>query len=385
MEPEAVMEMFKGSGQTLHNHASRRTFCCGDRDLYGAGELSDEELLAKLFEVIDYNGDGRLDKREILTAMTQPYIRASLQHLFPHISTKEIFESLDVNLDRCITLDEFQDAFIGKGQKQLLLSQASLPLTRGMAFEFSSEKHGDHSQEFPLAMPSFRFVPTVGLTPADLRCGNARNYRQSAREMKQTRLVWRCDVRKESLQKTEALQSVLQKLPKGGIGDSIFGCLSPMSSISSANFPIDGGVPEEAEWFVWSYPFEADWHAAGVQQNVDVDPDVAFLSNGGFVYFDKTFNVVRLDAALVDPKGSVVFGPPQEVAGEWYTKVVHTNRLRPITNRAFLRKGATDFCWILPDESIPTASGQVVQCRHGGFAYFGQDLGQQIEGLLKIE
>merc|ERR1712241_1537477 len=108
---------------------------------------------------------------------------------------------------------------------------------------------------------------------------------------------------------------------------------APMSHISDVNFEVGGGLPPDAHWFAWSYAFEADWHASGVLAWDSIDSDIAFLCNGGFVYWDKDFNVVRMDSVVNHVNGPARFGPPRDIAEEWHQKVVGMQRARPITNR----------------------------------------------------
>lgn len=131
------------------------------------------------------------------------------------------------------------------------------------------------------------------------------------------------------------------------------------------------------------------------------DPDVSFVTVGGFIYFrpyperDAVFKQVRacknmgrsrklvpgelLSACSIrfSPSGSLQFSAPRRWEPAWTTRMVQRNRFQPVSARKWSLAGARFFCWLRPNEPLPDARGRdrpLVQ--HGGLAFLFHDLAE---------
>merc|ERR1711957_890148 len=134
------------------------------------------------------------------------------------------------------------------------------------------------------------------------------------------------------------------------------GYLSPLHPI---NLPeaarVAANVPQTAAYFAWCYPFASDWNVES--DDWATDPDVLFLVVGGYVYFDNKRNVVGINSVLPAASGGLKFGPPKQWRPEWTAQLKRQgDRWRPVTLRKLLVAGATEFCWLRPDEFIAGTS-----------------------------
>jgi len=181
------------------------------------------------------------------------------------------------------------------------------------------------------------------------------------------------------LRSTPALQPLAQTLQ----GEAAKGHLSPLHPVNlSMDARKTAGIPENARFFAWSYPIdepcEQGAHHAWAA-NAD-DPDVAFLSVGGYVYFggtsssDGNLDIICINALVPSAHGSfrLHFGPPQPFEPQWTAPLWTAKRFRAITLPQLSRSGATHFCWICPNEVFggQLGSGGNSICKSGGFVYF---------------
>ena len=61
---------------------------------------------------------------------------------------------------------------------------------------------------------------------------------------------------------------------------------------------LGASIPEAAEHFIFCYPFHFEKGLFPRDAAEDEDPDVAFLTVGGFVYFDGSLRALRLNALM---------------------------------------------------------------------------------------
>jgi len=179
-----------------------------------------------------------------------------------------------------------------------------------------------------------------------------------------------------------------------------------------------GLPPEEEVHFAWVYPVpfeggqgvetseqsspvskhgadsEADLAAdsAAVGDEVDQeDPDVSFLTVGGYIYFrpgrgpepgldtrtplmgarfPRELDLLSARAIRFSPSGALQFSSPRRWEPRWTKRLVQQGRFQPITARKWVSAGARYLCWVRPDEPLPDACGRTKHlAHHGGFAF----------------
>jgi len=155
------------------------------------------------------------------------------------------------------------------------------------------------------------------------------------------------------------LKSVF-KLPPGS-GEPDEGCMSPLEEINL----VDGarralGIPDHAIFFAWFHPIFPCMTAA------TYEPDLKFLKNGGFVYFDVNRIPLHICAVELDfSTGQLLFGRRQALSEKWSDHLWEQGRFHPVPQEQLRAKGATHYTWITCDEEF---DGEKL-CPKGGFAY----------------
>jgi len=135
-------------------------------------------------------------------------------------------------------------------------------------------------------------------------------------------------------------------------------------------------IPAVGKYFAWSYPFALvrSWNLEDpttARESGTLDPDVAFMTVGGFVYFDAQYQPVHINAAVPDTKGRLRFGPPRHLPHAWAERQLARGNFQPITLRTLLKQGASDYTWLPP---LINHSSAEPDCPYGGFAYLGTGL-----------
>jgi len=133
-------------------------------------------------------------------------------------------------------------------------------------------------------------------------------------------------------------------------------------------------ISPSVEFFAWSYPIQED---EDQDQDKDKDkdkdkllvdttnsPELAFLTVGGFVYFDKNKQVLQVAGLVQRPHGVLKFGDRIELEQSQLPR--HETRFQEITLKALLDQGANKFCWVNPGERLKDDTKN----EHGGFAYY---------------
>eukprot|EP00756_Hemistasia_phaeocysticola_P007343 Hpha_TRINITY_DN14226_c0_g1::TRINITY_DN14226_c0_g1_i1::g.22637::m.22637 len=139
-------------------------------------------------------------------------------------------------------------------------------------------------------------------------------------------------------------------------------------------------IPESAAEYCMAYPL-AGLHNADEEVAAEVnlaDPLGAFAIFGGFLYLDEDGLVVGANALT---QGDMLhFDGPFPWRRE-YTELLRSNgRLVPVTLRALKDKGAQEFAYLIPGETLSgpgLPSWRVT--KHGGFVYLGS--GCSVKGL----
>jgi len=152
------------------------------------------------------------------------------------------------------------------------------------------------------------------------------------------------------------------------------------------------GVVPEAAYFAFSYPvdlplkFPTSWADMA---------EVAFLTVGGFVYYDEEYNLCQMMAFVPAEDGGLVFGTQAQWVPDW-TESLGSNRFQRVTMPEHKEAGAQHFAWLPPgSESVDVETdkkgnvfvkivswfqgknGKKVsqpKCPHGCFAYLFHDL-----------
>ena len=168
------------------------------------------------------------------------------------------------------------------------------------------------------------------------------------------------------------------------------GHLSPLQQVNLPAAAKEAAlIPEAAAYYMWSYPFTADWPQILLAANASTleDPDVAMLSVGAFVYFDCDYQPIQINALGgnigTGDQMQLRFGPPRELSSEWVNRLLRRADLQPVTLHEYLVKKASHFCWLSPQdcevdrlvsrESIVPAADEM-WLPFGGFAYVGLGL-----------
>lgn len=103
----------------------------------------------------------------------------------------------------------------------------------------------------------------------------------------------------------------------------------------------------------------------------EANPDVAFLKIGGFLYFNKDYSLIAINAlkpcAVEDSSATnkLYFTSSTPLPAKVVQKMLR-RPLHAITLKQFLENKATYFSWVPSNEYVPSP--------HGGFAYIGVGL-----------
>jgi len=155
----------------------------------------------------------------------------------------------------------------------------------------------------------------------------------------------------------------------------------PCSPPSALTLPLEDrellGISVEATSFLWANPIDGILDAMDDQKRgymCTTSPLAAFLSTGGFVYFNKDDKCLEVMAMTLGD-GLTFHGPEPFRRG--YASGIK-ERWQPITLNDFKAKGAVSFAWINPGEVLQPGDGggePWTAAEHGAFAYiFSEDL-----------
>jgi len=128
-------------------------------------------------------------------------------------------------------------------------------------------------------------------------------------------------------------------------------------------------IPTDATSFVWSYPVAVQIDPTKTNGIDWADPDIAFLTVGGYVYFSNK-NLVCGVNTIIPSKSGLQFSRPKKWNHDYTHFLQKDGRFQSITIKALNDCGAWYFAWIRPDEPLKD-SFNVEQklCPNGGFVY----------------
>mmetsp|Transcript_82023 Transcript_82023/g.248736 ORF Transcript_82023/g.248736 Transcript_82023/m.248736 type:complete len:966 (-) Transcript_82023:57-2954(-) len=359
LTPEQVAEALNSSGL---NVITRRTIS-GSGDVFGHSFNGDDagQLVEYIFGALDRDKDGRISKRELVMACTDRIVRRALLLSFPGATVEGIMKLMDVDRDGHISMDEFLQTFCHPKVCSRRLEQA------GVYFELIGSGEGS-SGNFPRQLGPLALVPTVGIQPQDLcflHWGTSQG--EGAADCE-------CQLAENAF-RTEALRQLRQGPPAAGQG-TLLGYVSARHPLGSSEQRAALSAPQQSCYYAWSYPYVLDWGSMPSGASDAVDPDVAFLSMGGCVFFDENSEAIAMHAAMPTAGAGLAFGPPRRWKPAWTEAIMRVNRWHPVTRLELQQAGAMDFCFIGPQEVIGGTldSGGAVIGKLGAFVYLGHGL-----------
>jgi len=135
---------------------------------------------------------------------------------------------------------------------------------------------------------------------------------------------------------------------------------------------------EEAESYFWVFPLSKERQdICELTPEEKVDPLMQFLFQGGFCYCSDDGTVLSVHAISHKREEMFLqFGTPTTLPKSVMQKIQKDGRFHPVSAQYLRQRGATKFCWVMPDEIFGRAN---IGGDHGAFVY--QMEGQQT-GLL---
>jgi hypothetical protein len=238
----------------------------------------------------------------------------------------------------------------------------------GIYFEaVLQDQGGAKSKPFPHTLGPFRLHETRMLAPADLK------YSKHATAIVDRRqLGLQCEVSRETLERTEAMRTLIQQPLMNLDGEPL---RSYLTAIHEVTVPLSDrqtvGIPDDALTFAFCHPFANDLL---VSDELGADADVAFLLHGGFVFFNGDHDVISLKSMEANCDGGLRFGRPMQLHEKTIENLRSGDRWHPVTDQHLIEAGAIDFCWIHSNEPVHILRGETISSSYGGFAYLGSRL-----------
>jgi hypothetical protein len=157
---------------------------------------------------------------------------------------------------------------------------------------------------------------------------------------------------------------------------------SPMSRITLQKHDrILAGIPEGVEHFFWVFPLHKERQdALFLSAKERVEPLVQFLFQGGFCYCDAEHNVLMTHAISHKREEAFLqFDCPADLPRAITEKIKKRGRFHPVTAPYLRQRGATKFCWVMPEEIFGKCN---VGGKNGAFVYLME--GQASSLLFKV-
>jgi hypothetical protein len=341
---------------------------------YG-GILSSEgdSTLDAIWRQIDVENVGKVQSQELLAATTERTVRSALLHGFPEMDMDLIVKKLHkgASQDGFIHREDFLRTLNVKKVLNRNLKHVGIYFEITQAFKRTmsgTDLRVGLSRSFPEQLGPLGTHAVNKLQPQDFRLpANA-----SAGGI--------CELVRTALMKSPALQALDAGVsPKLSRITSGYGLQSYFSKFSPIKLPADfresSRIPAGACSFCFCHPFISDFHHVTTPNRTD--PDVLFLTNGGFIYFDENSEVLQMHAVAIcqnEFPAQLTFGLPQQWHTSWTESLVKDGRFHPITFHEFSIAGATEFAWLYPDEEIGPLGNTMKVGPYGGFAYLGSAL-----------
>ena len=158
---------------------------------------------------------------------------------------------------------------------------------------------------------------------------------------------------------------------------------SPLNSVTLPDASrVKAAIPTTASFYSYCYPVVQSITDAMAVQGLklnEADPLVMFLTMGGFIYYDFTFDIVRVNAislrecethvavgSTTMQRSSLCLGESCGLPLSCISPLLERQRWVPVaTKHLHEHFGFTHFCWILPSEFL----GDHIFTPSGGFAY----------------
>jgi len=153
---------------------------------------------------------------------------------------------------------------------------------------------------------------------------------------------------------------------------------SPMSEITLENHDrILAGIPEGVEYYFWVFPLNQERsELASLSARERVHPLAQFLFQGGFCYCDAEHRVLSVHAISNKREDAFLqFDCPSELSRRTTDKIKKTGRFHPVMSPYLKERGATKFCWVMPEEIFGRAN---VGGKNGAFVYLMEGQGSSL-------
>eukprot|EP00927_Polykrikos_kofoidii_P028680 TRINITY_DN24981_c0_g1_i1.p1 TRINITY_DN24981_c0_g1~~TRINITY_DN24981_c0_g1_i1.p1 ORF type:complete len:899 (+),score=142.92 TRINITY_DN24981_c0_g1_i1:123-2819(+) len=358
-------------GWPLASVTQQKLMGCG----YGFSTDGDDlmTLLEYVFRDADVSETGRCSKKDLITICSDKVVIDAVHMCQSNLDVGNVVMHLDEDLDATVSLDEFQSLFM---PNTFCASVSESNRMGGILFELVDDAADSVEQgDFPRRLGPFDVIETSGIKPSDLSIYSS--------EFHMWHTHGRQFILKECAFRTPVLKKVLHAVSSGVANKRLRGHMSPLFPIViRASQRLKAHIPENAEYFVWSYGVVGiDWTTvfSDVGESNSDDPDLRFLSKGAFIYFDGAREPIKMTSLLpAASDGSWSFGAPKRLEPCDVDSLISSGQVHPTTLRDFMKAGATHFCWVTPWEDPIEGSVQtsVPLCKLGGFAYFGHGLHQ---------
>jgi len=393
LDPDETRAALENSG--LHIMTQRTI--SGSGELFGHSFDGDDglRLLMYIFEMLDRDRDGYITRRELITACTDKLVRDALLLSFPGRSAEVIMELMDMDSDGGISLEEFLRTFRHEGAHEgdsgqggiffRILGSSASGSAGGSASSRGGGVGGDSG--FPSSLGPLVLVPTRALQPADFQVVSPHRHQglgSTAPPLRRGSFSCRADLDCQlelaaGALRTEALRHhVAGGQPGPAAGAPLRGYASPPRALKLGEAQRTAlGLPALARRVAWSYAHVVEG-SGGLPVAGPADPDVAFLSIGGFVFFDEDgVRVVALRAAVPVAQAAadggpalLAFGPPERWLPEWTEELRCANRWHAVTQRELRRSGAAECCFLAAGEAV----GDAPSSDAGALVFIGRRL-----------
>ena len=320
--------------------------------------------------------DNMLTTAQLFNKCNSKEINQALRATFKGMGLLEVCSINDVNGDANISEDEFimacEKAAFGK--RKLKWGGIYFPVAQNSQGEAGSSFVSEEG--FPHSVGPFSFAPVQQINPSDLHFSKEPS--ETNEWFKHGRT---CHLRADAF-RGELLQRILQSLP--GDRNKVHGQLSALRSVSVPQRDrAAANIPKEAAYYVFSYPFPAAvWCISNLGGISSLDLDVAFLTVGGFVYLNKKYEPIGINAVQLSDSGDSTvmrFDKGRKLSEERVQEMLDRPDLESVTLRGLNELKATHFCWISSDQVGRSSDADNVFSKLGGFAYLGLGLGDDLE------
>ena len=330
----------------------------------------------------------QLTRRQLIETCTSRITNMHIHRVLPHLTIKHLTEStMRKDLDEIVTKADFE-----KEESECRRLQTHSDDWAGVFFPIIDPSVVQETEgNFPQSIGPYKMEMTKHILPNDLEFSHIEcdEWETHGR---------RCTLQLDSdiWQRSDTLTRTQKELKKHKA--ALHGHLSALHPVTIS--PLDVNyIPEGAKWYTWCFPFFADWRhvLAEATADPDTDPDVAFLSVGGFVYLDENYKSLQISSlsdanaysqealSVAHAPTSLKFGAPVPLCDKWVEQILMHADLQPITFRKYLKEHAQYFCYMSlskRDGELQRVTSEIrdvvlqaskVTGESGGFIYIGND------------